>query len=113
MHIPSIQALLSFESAARHLSFQQAAAELNVTPGAVSRQIQALESVLVRLTPLKLFGDVAQIEMEISAALPDGDTTRRIERKEQWLASRDTTSSVTLEAGQPPRGYRFLVTARF
>ena len=74
---------------------------------------QELESVRVRLTPLKLFGDVAQMEMEVSGALPDGETTRRIERTEQWLASRDTTSSVTVEAGEPPRGYRFLVTARF
>jgi len=46
MRIPSTQALRAFEAAARHLSFQQAAAELNVTPGAVSRQIQALEAAL-------------------------------------------------------------------
>jgi LysR family glycine cleavage system transcriptional activator len=46
MLIPSTQALRAFEAAARHLSFQQAAAELNVTPGAVSRQIQTLESAL-------------------------------------------------------------------
>jgi len=48
--IPSISALRAFESAARHLSFQQAADELNVTPGAVSRQIQTLEAALA--TPL-------------------------------------------------------------
>jgi LysR family glycine cleavage system transcriptional activator len=41
--IPSTATLLAFEAAARRLSFQAAAEELNVTPGAVSRQIQALE----------------------------------------------------------------------
>ncbi|MCG8545055.1 MAG: transcriptional regulator GcvA [Alphaproteobacteria bacterium] len=44
--IPGTQALRCFEAAARHLSFQQAAAELNLTPGAVSRQIQTLEAML-------------------------------------------------------------------
>jgi len=49
MHrLPSTKALQAFESSARHLSFLQAAEELNVTPGAVSRQIQALESLLGR-----------------------------------------------------------------
>lgn len=45
---PSMRALSAFEASARHLSFLQAAAELHVTPGAVSRQIQALESLLGR-----------------------------------------------------------------
>jgi len=44
--IPSISALLSFRAAARHLSFLQAAQERNVTPGAISRQIQSLEALL-------------------------------------------------------------------
>jgi len=44
--IPSIFSLLSFEAAARWLSFAQAAEELNVTPSAVSRQIGALERQL-------------------------------------------------------------------
>lgn len=45
---PSAKALQAFEASARHLSFLHAAEELNVTPGAVSRQIQALESLLGR-----------------------------------------------------------------
>lgn len=44
--IPSTNALLSFRAAARHLSFLQAAQERNVTPGAISRQIQSLEELL-------------------------------------------------------------------
>lgn len=41
-----LNALRAFESAARHLSFTKAAQELNVTQGAVSRQIKALEMQL-------------------------------------------------------------------
>lgn len=39
-------ALISFEAAARHRSFKRAAAEINVTPAAVSHQIKALEADL-------------------------------------------------------------------
>lgn len=42
--LPSLTALAAFEAAARHLSLKRAAEELNVTPGAVSRQIKTLES---------------------------------------------------------------------
>lgn len=44
--LPSLTALAIFEAAARHLSFKLAAAELNVTPGAVSKQIKAIEDEL-------------------------------------------------------------------
>ncbi len=44
--IPPLNALRAFEAAARHLSFKQAASELNVTPGAVSQQVKILEDVL-------------------------------------------------------------------
>jgi LysR family glycine cleavage system transcriptional activator len=44
--LPPLNALRSFEVAARHLSFTKAAAELNVTHSAVSHQIKALEEWL-------------------------------------------------------------------
>jgi LysR family transcriptional regulator, glycine cleavage system transcriptional activator len=44
--LPPLNALRSFEVAARHLSFTKAAAELNVTHSAVSHQIKALEQWL-------------------------------------------------------------------
>ena len=44
--IPSLQSLLAFESAARHLSFTRAAQELSVTQTAISHQIKALEERL-------------------------------------------------------------------
>lgn len=44
--IPSLQALICFESAARHASYTYAAQELFLTQSAVSRQIQQLEEYL-------------------------------------------------------------------
>ena len=43
---PPLNALRSFECAGRQMSFAKAAEELNVTPGAVSRQIKTLEDWL-------------------------------------------------------------------
>lgn len=44
--LPPLNALRAFEAAARHLSFKKAAAELHVTPGAVSHQVKLLEAYL-------------------------------------------------------------------
>ncbi len=60
--IPPLNALRALEAAGRRVSFTQAAEELHVTPGAISRQIRGLEDMLgfalfdrlhreVRLTP--------------------------------------------------------------
>jgi LysR family transcriptional regulator, glycine cleavage system transcriptional activator len=49
-HLPPLSALRAFEATARLRSFGKAAAELNVTPAAISHQIHALEEDLgVRL----------------------------------------------------------------
>jgi LysR family glycine cleavage system transcriptional activator len=61
--LPPLNALPSFEAAARHLSFSRAAEELHVTHGAISRAVRHLEEQLgvqlmtrgtrsVRLTPV-------------------------------------------------------------
>jgi LysR family transcriptional regulator, glycine cleavage system transcriptional activator len=44
--LPSLNGLRAFEAAARHLSFTNAAAELNVTQTAISHQIRRLEEEL-------------------------------------------------------------------
>lgn len=49
--MPPLNALRAFEAAARHLSFKEAAAELHVTPTAISHQIRHLEE----LVGMKLF----------------------------------------------------------
>lgn len=44
--LPPLNALRAFEAAARHMSFSEAAAELNVTPAALSQQVRKLEEHL-------------------------------------------------------------------
>lgn len=44
--LPSLGALRAFEAAARHGSFKRAAAELGVTPTAISHQVRQLEDDL-------------------------------------------------------------------
>ena len=44
--LPSVNSLRAFVAAARHSSFKKAAAELHVTPAAVSHQVKALEEDL-------------------------------------------------------------------
>lgn len=44
--LPPLNALRAFEAAGRHRSFTRAAVELNVTPAAVSHQVNALERYL-------------------------------------------------------------------
>lgn len=46
LSVPSLSALAAFEAAARHGSFTRAAEELNLTQGAVSRQVAQLEKGL-------------------------------------------------------------------
>ena len=46
--LPPLNALRTFEAAARHLSFTKAADELFVTQAAVSHQIRARRSSLAR-----------------------------------------------------------------
>src|SRR5437899_60299 len=44
--LPPLNALRAFVAAAKHLSFSKAAAELHVTPAAVSQQVKQLEDHL-------------------------------------------------------------------
>jgi len=44
--LPPLNPLRAFEAAARHLSMSRAAAELNVTHGAISHQVRSLEKTL-------------------------------------------------------------------
>jgi LysR family glycine cleavage system transcriptional activator len=44
--LPPLHSLRAFEAAARHLSFKKAAAELSVTPTAVSHHVRVLENTL-------------------------------------------------------------------
>ncbi|WP_282605459.1 LysR substrate-binding domain-containing protein [Pelagibius sp. Alg239-R121] len=82
--LPSLTSLAAFEASARHLSFKRAAHELNVTPGAVSRQIKALEAdiglplfqrvhrgVVLTTDGTKLYTILAQSFSQIAQAYQD------------------------------------------
>ncbi len=79
---PSLKALHAFEAAARHGSFNEAAAELSVSPGAISYQVKQLETSLeirlfyrrtrqVELTDagLRLYRTVHQLFRELDEEL--------------------------------------------
>lgn len=65
--LPPLRSLHAFEAAARHRSFKAAAAELGVTPTAISHQIRLLEETCGqqlfqrRPRPLALTGAGAQL----------------------------------------------------
>jgi hypothetical protein len=71
------------------------------------------ESVRLRLLPVRIQGDVAQIEVEVSGSLPGGPQPLLLGRREELLLSRGASSSLTVVAGDPPEGYRFVITAGF
>ena len=82
--LPPLNSLVAFESSARHLSFTLAADELNVTQGAVSRQIKLLEDFLgkalftranrsINLTPtgLQYYQAISQSLLDIAQVTGD------------------------------------------
>lgn len=86
-NLPSLNSLAAFEAAARHLSLTRAAAELNVTPGAVSKQVKTLEGEL---------GKALFVRLHRSLQLtPEGETVYRSLREafERIAASLQSVSA--------------------
>jgi LysR family glycine cleavage system transcriptional activator len=83
--LPPLRALLAFEAAARSGSFARAASELNVTPSAISHQIQTIETFL----GLKLFRRTAG---RVSLTRAGNAYWRRIESALQAIA--DATAEI-------------------
>jgi LysR family transcriptional regulator, glycine cleavage system transcriptional activator len=113
--MPPLNALRAFEATARHLSFSKAAAELHVTPAALSHQIRGLEDLL----GLKLFFRRARtIELTDAARLifPGIQTAfeslrQAVERLEPSRQDRVLVVSATpglTAKWLAPRLYRFL-----
>lgn len=110
--LPSLTALSVFEATARHGSLKTATAELNVTSGAISRQIKALEADLgvalflrtgrgVVLTPAgeELYATLAASFSriaDVTRSLKRGDRSRNV-----TIASTDTTASMWLVPRMP------------
>ena len=90
--LPPLHAVRAFEAAARHLSITRAADELNVTVGAVSRHVRALEARMgttlflrgprgLTLTSAgKAFADSAREALDRIADAADGLRLRRFRR---------------------------------
>ena len=90
-NLPPLNALRGFEAAARHLSFTRAAAELNVTQGAVSRQVRELEGFLGTALFQRMTRRIALTEDGQEYYLVVRDTFAELERAS---ARRRKTASV-------------------
>lgn len=94
--LPPLNALRSFEAAARHESFTRAADELSVTQGAVSQQVKALEAHL----GLKLFNRERQ-RLAITGAGQEylgvvRDALDRLSLGTERLLQRQNTGSIAV-----------------
>ena len=94
--LPQLNALKSFEAAARHESFTRAAEELCVTQGAVSHQVKALETELA----VKLFNRERQRLVITEAGrqylVVVRDALDRIALGTERLVQRQTSGALTV-----------------
>lgn len=97
-HLPSLNALRAFEAAARHMSFQRAAEELDVTPTAISHQIKNLEtqlqlSLFIRRNPHPL--QLTEAGLQLYPILRDGFDSFAAAIAALQLSTTNTTLTVT------------------
>lgn len=97
--LPPLTALRAFDAAARHMSFSKAAAELNVTPAALSFQIKSLEEHLE--APLFRRLNRAVELTDAGRALAPGASDGFIALASAWRAAKRTVdqTSLTITAG--------------
>ena len=94
--LPSLNALAAFEAAARHLSLTRAAAELNVTPGAVSKQVKLLEEQVGRPLFVRLHRAIRlTADGEVVAAAMQ-DAFERLSATLRQVAQAGSTRSVSI-----------------
>jgi hypothetical protein len=116
---PPVQFLLEIQRVESGETISLESNELNTLVGeAISyafrlNRDEATEAVKVVLKPLRLAGEIVEIDVEVSGMLPGNDELNVLGRRERWVASRGATSILAIESGNPPSGYRFLVTPRF
>ena len=113
--LPSLNSLRAFDAAVRHMSFQKAARELNVTPAALSYQIRQIEEDL----GLKLFKRLNRaIELThygelIAPGIRDGfdrfnQSIRKLTRQREGDVLVISASPAFAAKWLAPRLYRFL-----
>ena len=71
------------------------------------------DSVHLTLKPLRISGSLLEIEVDTSGTLPGENGPLLLGRRENLIASQGAVSTLSFESGDPPTGYRFLVTAEF
>jgi len=98
--LPPLTALRAFEAAARHMSFAQAAAELHVTPAALSFQIKSLEEHLG--TPVFRRLNRAVELTEAGRALVPGTRDGFAALAAAWRAAGRVSDSATLTVTAGP-----------
>lgn len=113
--LPPLTALRAFDAAARHMSFSKAAAELNVTPAALSFQIKSLEEHME--APLFRRLNRAVELTDAGRALAPGAADGFTALAAAWRAARRTVdqTSLTVTAGPAftakwlaPRMFKFV-----
>ena len=92
--LPPLDALVAFESAARHLSFTRAADEVALTQSAVSRQIQALESRLGVSLFRRLHRAIALTDEGRTLQLAVVDALVRLDRATREIRQADRIKAV-------------------
>lgn len=107
--IPSIEALIAFEAAARHLSFTRSADELALTQSAVGRQVAALEEYL----GIALFNRVKKrltlTEVGQIYAKQVRESLERMERDAQAVMAHRNAGGVLELAAIPTFATRWLI----
>lgn len=68
-----------------------------------------LENLRVSLRPVRLDGDVAEVDVEVTGTLPGSPNRVVISRREKLLTTRGSASALTVASGDPPAGYRFQI----
>ncbi|NIZ62692.1 transcriptional regulator [Sedimentitalea sp. CY04] len=98
--LPPLTALRAFDAAARHMSFAHAAAELNVTPAALSFQIKSLEEHLGQPLFHRLNRKVELTEAGRTLAPGAADGFRALSAA--WSAARRLQDNTTLTVTAGP-----------
>ena len=93
----------------RLVTFLGEGVEYSFASGGADRR----ESLRLVLKPVRIEGDVAEVEVDVTGSLPGANGPILLSRRERIITSRRATSSVVVTAGDPPAGYRFLVTPDF
>ncbi|MDE2383146.1 MAG: LysR family transcriptional regulator [Alphaproteobacteria bacterium] len=94
--LPAFSSLVAFEAAARHLSLTRAAAELNVTTGAISKHIKLLEGELGHAVFRRLHRALALTSEGEALAASLSDSFEKLSATFKQLKSSGATGGVSI-----------------